>query len=132
MNQFITKDATAESEYGVKCSMKKGLHQEDKVKRFVHPLESRPAKLNTHQKQMQNLRATQGAAGPMKLSMEKFAVNQAMLRHPCFHANNLARDILNGEDCDVTPEHVFSDQANSEVMGNPHVMMEHKLGLKRL
>ena len=132
MNQFISKDVTAESEYGLKCSMKKGLHADDKVRRFVHPLESRSEKLNTVQKQMKNLRSTQGVAGPMKLSMEKFAINQAVLRHPCFHSNNLARDILNGEDEDVMPEHVFSDQANSEVMGNPHIMMEHKLGLKRL
>nr|XP_054510999.1 proteasome maturation protein isoform X3 [Agelaius phoeniceus] len=50
-------------------------------------------------------------------------------RLPFLHSSNMAMDILRGNDECIGFEDILNDPSQSEVMGEPHMMMEHKLGL---
>ena len=84
------------------------------------------------QRNMTALRNSQGIHAPLKMQMELNSVGKAITRLPCLPSSNLAKDILNGTDDILLPEDVFGFKEDSEVMGDPHLMMEHKLGLAPL
>uniref|UniRef100_A0A670JT24 Proteasome maturation protein n=1 Tax=Podarcis muralis TaxID=64176 RepID=A0A670JT24_PODMU len=64
---------------------------------------------------------------PLKLQMEFQAVKQ--LQHlPFLPSSNLSLDIWKGNcDC-IGFEDILNDPAQSEGMGDPHLLVEHKLG----
>ncbi|XP_077592174.1 proteasome maturation protein [Stigmatopora nigra] len=74
------------------------------------------------------LRNIQGLHAPLKLQMEYRAAKQIQ-RLPFLPSSNLALDILRGTDESIGFEDILNDPTLSEMMGEPHVMLESKLGL---
>ena len=64
---------------------------------------------------------------PLKLQME-FEAAQAQ-RPPFLPSSNLSLDILRGNDETIGFEDILNDPSQSELMGEPHLMVEYKLGL---
>ncbi|CAO2630764.1 Proteasome maturation protein [Lemmus lemmus] len=50
-------------------------------------------------------------------------------RLPFLPSSNLSLDILRGNDETIGFEDILNDPSQSELMGEPHLMVEHKLGL---
>ena len=50
-------------------------------------------------------------------------------RLPFLPSSNLSLDILRGNDETVGFEDILNDPSQSELMGEPHLMVEYKLGL---
>ncbi|NXH15765.1 POMP protein, partial [Bucco capensis] len=95
-----------------------------------HPLElsEKNFQLNQDKTNFATLRNIQGLHAPLKLQMEFRAVKQVQ-RLPFLHSSNIALDTLRGNDESISFEDVLNDPSQSEVMGEPHMMMEYKLGL---
>nr|XP_009502398.1 PREDICTED: proteasome maturation protein [Phalacrocorax carbo] len=95
-----------------------------------HPLElsEKNFQLNQDKTNFATLRNIQGLHAPLKLQMEFRAVKQVQ-RLPFLHSSNIALDTLRGNDECIGFEDILNDPSQSEVMGEPHVMMEYKLGL---
>ncbi|KAM9566443.1 proteasome maturation protein [Guaruba guarouba] len=95
-----------------------------------HPLEliEKNFQLNHDKTNFATLRNIQGLHAPLKLQMEFRAVKQVQ-RLPFLHSSNLALDTLRGNDGSISFEDILNDPSQSEVMGEPHMMMEYKLGL---
>lgn len=95
-----------------------------------HPLElsEKNFQLNQDKTNFAMLRNIQGLHAPLKLQMELRAVKQAQ-RLPFLHSSNMALDTLRGNDECIGFEDILNDPSQSEVMGEPHMMMEYKLGL---
>ncbi|XP_054127379.1 proteasome maturation protein isoform X1 [Melozone crissalis] len=95
-----------------------------------HPLEltEKNFQLNQDKTNFATLRNIQGIHAPLKLQMEFRAVKQVQ-RLPFLHSSNMSMDILRGNDECIGFEDILNDPSQSEVMGEPHMMMEHKLGL---
>uniref|UniRef100_A0A3Q4IGI2 Proteasome maturation protein n=1 Tax=Neolamprologus brichardi TaxID=32507 RepID=A0A3Q4IGI2_NEOBR len=75
------------------------------------------------------LRNIQGLHAPLKLQMEYRAARQVIQRLPFLQSSNLALDTLRNSDESIGFEDILNDPAHSEVMGEPHMMVEYKLGL---
>ncbi|KFV87271.1 Proteasome maturation protein, partial [Struthio camelus australis] len=84
--------------------------------------------LNQDKTNFSTLRNIQGLHAPLKLQMEFRAVKQVQ-RLPFLHSSNIALDTLRGNDECIGFEDILNDPSQSEVMGEPHMMMEYKLGL---
>ncbi|NXN98306.1 POMP protein, partial [Rhinopomastus cyanomelas] len=95
-----------------------------------HPLElsEKNFQLTQDKSNFDMLRNIQGIHAPLKLQMEFRAVKQVQ-RLPFLHSSNLALDTLRGNHECIGFEDILNDPSQSEVMGEPHVMVEHKLGL---
>ena len=120
--------------YGVKSSLRSGLKSNRGELQPSHPLAALEKTYNVQvkQKNMMSLRNSQGIHAPLKIQMELNAVDKALTRLPCLPSSNLAKDILSGTDDMLLPEDVFGFKEDGEAMGDPHLMMEHKLGLRPL
>ncbi|XP_055965851.1 proteasome maturation protein [Sorex fumeus] len=95
-----------------------------------HPLElsEKNFQLNQDKMNFSTLRNIQGLFAPLKLQMEFKAVQQVQ-RLPFLPSSNLSLDILRGSDETIGFEDILNDPSQSELMGEPHLMVEHKLGL---
>ncbi|NWQ79142.1 POMP protein, partial [Columbina picui] len=95
-----------------------------------HPLEpsEKNFQLNQDKTNFATLRNIQGLHASLKLQMEFRAVKQVQ-RLPFLHSSNIALDTLRGNDECIGFEDILNDPSQSEVMGEPHMMMEYKLGL---
>jgi len=95
-----------------------------------HPLEASEAKWNEHQDKirMTMLRNTQGVHAPFRLLMERKAASQVS-RLPFLPSHHVALDVLTGNDEFVGFEDILGGPEVGEVMGNPHAMLEKRLGL---
>ncbi|XP_041534235.1 proteasome maturation protein [Microtus oregoni] len=95
-----------------------------------HPLElsEKNFQLNQDKMNFSTLRNIQGLFAPLKLQMEFKAVQQVQ-RLPFLPSSNLSLDILRGNDETIGFEDILNDPSQSELMGEPHLMVEHKLGL---
>nr|CAG4649845.1 EOG090X0J8E [Scapholeberis mucronata]SVE94005.1 EOG090X0J8E [Scapholeberis mucronata] len=97
---------------------------------FAHPLQEA---LKKHDKKkedidMRILRSMQGLHAPMRLQMEKQSLKN--IGHlPCLHRHNALLDALTGKDTTLDFEDFLNQPQYSEVMGQPHVMIERHLGL---
>ena len=133
---FETKTFSSDNggSYGVKSSLRAGLKTNRGEIQTPHPLLTSEKNYDRQAKQrgMTALRNSQGIHAPLKIQMELNSVDKAITRLPCLPSSNLAKDILNGTDDMILPEDVFGFKEDSEVMGDPHLMMEHRLGLKPL
>ncbi|CAG5129482.1 unnamed protein product [Candidula unifasciata] len=96
----------------------------------VHPLQATEEQWQNNVLKMDfaMLKNSQGIHAPLKLQMEIFAVSR-MQRLPCLHSSNIMLDTLTGRDDLIGFEDFLNNPADSEVMGQPHAMMERKLGL---
>ncbi|XP_058544811.1 proteasome maturation protein isoform X2 [Neofelis nebulosa] len=95
-----------------------------------HPLElsEKNFQLNQDKMNFSTLRNIQGLFAPLKLQMEFKAVQQVQ-RLPFLPSSNLSLDILRGNDETIGFEDILNDPSQSELMGEPHLMVEYKLGL---
>ncbi|XP_004416673.1 PREDICTED: proteasome maturation protein-like [Odobenus rosmarus divergens] len=95
-----------------------------------HPLELSEKNFQLNQEKMifSTLRNIQGLFAPLKLQMEFKAVQQVQ-RLPFLPSSNLSLDILRGNDETIGFEDILNDPSQSELMGEPHLMVEYKLGL---
>jgi len=96
----------------------------------VHPLEESEARWNEHQDKirMTVLRNTQGVHAPFRLMMERRAASQVS-RLPFLPSHHVALDVLTGNDECVGFEDFLGGQEVGEVMGNPHALVEKRMGL---
>uniref|UniRef100_H3CTM9 Proteasome maturation protein n=2 Tax=Tetraodon nigroviridis TaxID=99883 RepID=H3CTM9_TETNG len=96
----------------------------------THPLElsEKNFQLNRDKLSFSTLRSIQGLHAPLKLQMEYRAARQIQ-RLPFLPSSNLAVDTLRGSDESIGFEDILNDPAQSELMGDPHLMVEYKLGL---
>nr|CAB3265041.1 proteasome maturation protein [Phallusia mammillata] len=115
------------SEYGLQSSLRTGLKTVQNDMKLSHPLE-KPCKQFVGPTTLRN---SQGIHAPLRLQMEINAANKAITRLPCLPSSNFARDILDGNDDTICDGNMFSIE-DFETIGDPHAMMEHRLGLKPL
>ncbi|XP_038063212.1 proteasome maturation protein-like [Patiria miniata] len=97
---------------------------------FSHPLEDSEKYYweRQQQQEFQMLRKTQGLHAPLKLQMELQAARQIQ-RAPCLPSSNASLDTLLNRDETIGFEDYLNAPGDAEVMGNPHALMEKKLGL---
>merc|ERR1712193_94794 len=125
-----TQAALKEDIYGVPNTM---LHGQTQVKNDLssaHPLQYTEQHWRENQEQMDfaMLRNLQGVHAPLRLTMERRTAGQ-MSRLPCLQSSNLLQDSLTGKlDC-IEFDDVLNVPADAEVVGQPHALMERKLGL---
>ncbi|KAG5850368.1 proteasome maturation protein [Anguilla rostrata] len=118
------------SAYGVPDTLRKGFSSVKNDLVPSHPLElsEKNFQLNQDKMNFSTLRNIQGLHAPLKLQMEYRAAKQIQ-RLPFLQSSNIALDTLRGSDDSIGFEDILNDPAQSEVMGEPHIMVEHKLGL---
>ncbi|XP_006012796.1 proteasome maturation protein [Latimeria chalumnae] len=116
--------------YGVQDTLRKGFSSVKNELLPCHPLELSEKNFQlTHDKMnFTTLRNIQGLHAPLKLQMEYKAVKQIQ-RLPFLPSSNIALDILRGNDECIGFEDILNDPTECEVMGEPHIMVEYKLGL---
>lgn len=74
------------------------------------------------------LRNREGLAAPLKLTMELKSVSK--VGHlPFLPSSNVARDVLTGRDELIDYTDIFNLAENSEIMAQPHAVMEKNLGI---
>ena len=95
-----------------------------------HPLElsEKNFQLNQDKMNFSTLRNIQGLFAPLKLQIEFKAVQQVQ-RLPFLPNSNISLDILRGNDETIGFEDILNDPSQSELLGEPHLMVEYKLGL---
>ncbi|XP_008436617.1 proteasome maturation protein [Poecilia reticulata] len=116
--------------YGVQDSLRSGFTSVKNELLPSHPLElsEKNFQLNQDKINFSTLRNIQGLHAPLKLQMEYRAARQIQ-RLPFLPSSNLALDTLRGSDECIGFEDILCDPGQSEVMGEPHMMVEYKLGL---
>uniref|UniRef100_A0A8C1V761 Proteasome maturation protein n=1 Tax=Cyprinus carpio TaxID=7962 RepID=A0A8C1V761_CYPCA len=134
--------------YGVQDSLRRGFSSVKNELLPSHPLElsEKNFQLNQDKMNFNTLRNIQGLHAPLKLQMEYRAARQIQ-RLPFLPSSNLALDTLRGTDDTIGFEDILNgmkkhsslhglmyiflppDPVLSEVMGDPHIMTEYKLGV---
>ncbi|KAK2827055.1 hypothetical protein Q7C36_017981 [Tachysurus vachellii] len=116
--------------YGVPDTLRRGFSSVKNELLPSHPLEISEKNFHLNQEKMNfsTLRNIQGLHAPLKLQMEYRAAKQIQ-RLPFLPSSNLALDTLRGVDETVGFEDILNDPTQCELMGEPHIMTEYKLGL---
>ncbi|GFS04926.1 proteasome maturation protein-like [Elysia marginata] len=118
--------------YGVPDSMMHGFQASRAATGLgqAHPLQASEEQWLDHKLRMDfvMLKNSQGVHAPLKLKMENFAASK-MQRLPCLNSSNLMADILSGREEFIGFEDILNNPADSEVMGQPHAMLERRMGL---
>ncbi|KAM8731200.1 proteasome maturation protein [Acanthopagrus schlegelii] len=116
--------------YGVQDSLRSGFSSVKNELLPSHSLElsEKNFQLNKDKMNFSTLRNIQGLHAPLKLQMEYRAARQIQ-RLPFLQSSNLALDTLRGNDEAIGFDDILNDPAQSEMMGEPHMMVEYKLGL---
>lgn len=116
--------------YGVQDSLRSGFSSVKNELMPSHPLELSEKNFQQNQDKMNlsSLRNIQGLHAPLKLQMEFRAARQVQ-RLPFLQSSHLALDTLRGSDESIGFEDVLNDPSQSELMGEPHMMVEYKLGM---
>ncbi|XP_077364864.1 proteasome maturation protein isoform X2 [Festucalex cinctus] len=116
--------------YGVHDTLRYGFNNVKSEIIPTHPLElsEKNFQLNQDKMNFSTLRNIQGLHAPLKLQMEYRAARRIQ-RLPFLQSSNLALDILRGTDESIGFEDILNDPTQSEIMGEPHMMVECKLGL---
>ncbi|KAK3763833.1 hypothetical protein RRG08_050197 [Elysia crispata] len=130
--QFSKTIELPKGPYGVPDSMMHGF-QASRVAADLtqaHPLQASEEQWLDHKLKMDfvMLKNSQGIQAPLKLKMEHFAASK-MQRLPCLNSSNLMADILSGREELIGFEDILNNPAESEVMGQPHAMVERRMGL---
>jgi proteasome maturation protein len=100
------------------------------VQLMRHPLEfsEKYYHENAQANDMLLLRNSQGLHAPLRLNVEYKVANQIQ-RLPGLQSSNLMSDILSGRLDTIDFEDILNDPMNAELVGQPHVLMERRLGL---
>ncbi|KAE8595406.1 hypothetical protein XENTR_v10015729 [Xenopus tropicalis] len=116
--------------YGVHDNLRTGFTSVQSELMPSHPLElsEKNFQINQEKVNLSTVRNIQGLHAPLKLQMEFKAVRQVQ-RLPFLPSSNIALDTLRGTDESIGFEDILNDPSQSEGMGEPHLMMEYKLGL---
>uniref|UniRef100_A0A8C5LPV3 Proteasome maturation protein n=1 Tax=Leptobrachium leishanense TaxID=445787 RepID=A0A8C5LPV3_9ANUR len=126
----IAELSTAYGGYGVQDTLRAGFTSAQSELLPSHPLElsEKNFQLNQDKVNFATVRNIQGLHAPLKLQMELKAVKQIQ-RLPFLQSSNIALDSLRGTDECIGFEDILNDPAQFELMGDPHMMVEYKLGL---
>ncbi|KAG9491911.1 proteasome maturation protein [Eleutherodactylus coqui] len=126
----IAELSTQYGGYGLQDTLRTGFTSVQSDLLPSHPLElaEKNFQINQEKVSFSTLRNIQGLHAPLKLQMEYRAAKQIQ-RLPFLQSSNIALDTLRGNDESISFEDILSDPAQCEMMGEPHMMMEHKLGL---
>ncbi|XP_062867375.1 proteasome maturation protein [Trichomycterus rosablanca] len=116
--------------YGVPDTLRRGFSSVKNELLPNHSLElsEKNFQLNQDKMNLSTLRNIQGLHAPLKLQMEYRAARQIQ-RLPFLPSSNLALDTLRGTDDSISFEDILNDPAQCELIGEPHIMTEYKLGL---
>ncbi|NP_001084753.1 proteasome maturation protein S homeolog [Xenopus laevis] len=116
--------------YGIQDTLRTGFTSVQSELMPSHPLElsEKNFQINQEKVNFSTVRNIQGLHAPLKLHMEFKAVKQVQ-RLPFLPISNIALDTLRGTDECISFEDILNDPSQSELMGEPHLMMEYKLGL---
>nr|CAG4641361.1 EOG090X0J8E [Eulimnadia texana] len=114
----------------MKDALTYGLTNMKKTITSAHPLESvlQQDAARKQQIDMKILRSTQGLHAGLRLHMERSAA-QKVGHLPFLHRHNAFHDALTGNDMLIDFDDVLNDPADSEVMGQPHAIIEKQLGI---
>ncbi|XP_055542103.1 proteasome maturation protein isoform X1 [Wyeomyia smithii] len=96
----------------------------------VHPLKQSELNYDQHRQNLnlQMLRNREGLAAPLKLTMELKSMSR--VGHlPFLPSTNVGRDVLTGRDELVEFGDIFNLEENSEILRQPHAVMEKRLGI---
>lgn len=74
------------------------------------------------------LRNTQGLHAPLRIAMEMKSARK-IGRLPFLPSSNIMQEVLTGRDLEIGPEDIFNTPEFSEIMGQPHAIMERSSGL---
>ncbi|XP_056417809.1 proteasome maturation protein [Hyla sarda] len=126
----IAELSTEYGGYGVQDTLRAGFTSVQSELLPSHPLEmsEKNFQINQEKVNFSSLRNIQGLHAPLKLQMELKAAKQIQ-RLPFLQSSNIALDTLRGNDECIGFEDILNDPAQCEMMGEPHMMMEHKFGL---
>ncbi|KAI8824150.1 proteasome maturation factor UMP1 [Fimicolochytrium jonesii] len=119
-----------DTEYGVHDTFRQGFRSVRSEIVPQHPLENiaKNWKETHDQLQMTTHRQTFGLHAPLRLQMEKAIVSQ-IRRIPVLPTRNLGLDILEGRDSTIDYEDFLGDPSMPTALMDPHVAMEHALGM---
>ncbi|AWP20865.1 putative proteasome maturation protein [Scophthalmus maximus] len=119
-----------QGQYGIQDSLRSGFTSVKNELIPSHPLEvsEKNFQLNQDKMNFSTLRNIQGLHAPLKLQMEYRAARQIQ-RLPFLQSSNLALDTLRGSDESIGFDDILNDPSQSEMMGDPHMMVEYKLGM---
>ncbi|EZA54366.1 hypothetical protein DMN91_002354 [Ooceraea biroi] len=124
--QFEVKGGS--NNYGVSNPMVSGLSRQSIGR--AHPLEASERNYQKNQDRMNMilLRNTQGLHAPLRMAMELKA-SEKIGRLPFLPSSNVMRDVLLARDLDIGFEDVFNTAEFREQMGQPHAIVEDRLGI---
>ncbi|KAI8592147.1 proteasome maturation factor UMP1-domain-containing protein [Geranomyces variabilis] len=119
-----------DTEYGVHDSMREGIRSVASEVIARHPVENIESQWKQTQEQLRMTmhRQTFGLHAPLRLQMEKALVNQVR-RVPVGPVRNFGLDILENRDASIDYEDFLGAPQWSTSTIDPHVAMEHALGL---
>ncbi|CAH3127119.1 unnamed protein product [Porites lobata] len=128
--QPATEVRSSVGNYGVPDHMRTGFSNVRSGLTSSHPLEATEKNFLQNQEMLdfKMLRNTQGLQAPLKLQMER-SVASKIQRLPCLPSSMVALDTLMGIDESLGFEDFLNVHGDSEVMSDPHLTMEYKLGL---
>ncbi|KAM7443992.1 hypothetical protein ABFA07_007362 [Porites harrisoni] len=128
--QPATEVRSSVGNYGVPDHMRTGFSNVRSGLTSSHPLEATEKNFLQNQEMLdfKMLRNTQGLQAPLKLQMER-SVASKIQRLPCLPSSMVALDTLMGTDESLGFEDFLNVHGDSEVMSDPHLTMEYKLGL---
>ncbi|XP_069495475.1 proteasome maturation protein [Ambystoma mexicanum] len=126
----ISELSSSTGAYGIQDTLRTGFTSLKNELLPTHALElsERNFQINQEKLDFSTLRNIQGLHAPLKLQMEYRAAKQVQ-RLPFLQSSNIALDSLKGNDDCIGFEDILNDPSQSEVMGEPHVMVEYSLGL---
>ncbi|XP_058447734.1 proteasome maturation protein [Malaya genurostris] len=96
----------------------------------IHPLKQSEINYDQHRQnlKLQMLRNREGLAAPLKLTMELKSMSK--VGHlPFLPSTNVGRDVLTGRDELLDFTDVFNVEENTEILRQPHAVMEKHLGI---
>ncbi|KAL0133037.1 hypothetical protein PUN28_000645 [Cardiocondyla obscurior] len=125
--QFNVKSGT---NYDLPNPMISGLSAIRQSVGHAHPLETSEKNYQKNQERMDMilLRNTQGLHAPLRIAMELKATEK-IGRLPFLPSSNVMQDVLRGKDQDIGFEDVFNTSEFREQMGQPHAIMENRIGI---
>jgi len=102
----------------------------DEVRVSNHPLEfsERNYVKNQEGNDFAMLQRIQGIHAPLRLKVERDVASKIQ-RMPGLQSSNLMSDILAGRLDDIDFEDILGDPMNAELVGQPHILMERRLGM---
>ncbi|XP_013391632.1 proteasome maturation protein [Lingula anatina] len=116
--------------YGVPDVLYQGFQNVRNDLTASHPLEHSEKEWRANQEKMDfaMLRQVQGIHAPLRLQMERNFANK-IGRLPCLQSSHVMLDSLTGKDEEIDYEDILNSPADSEVSGQPHMMVEKQMGL---